>query len=803
MIKHYLTITVRHFWRNRFYSTISILGLSLGIAAFLLITQYIRFENSYETVFPKADHIYRVTQDFYKGSEYVVTDCETPMPLAPSIKEKMPEVIEFARFQHFSPQEIKFKNQKWIPKNVYAVDASAFSLFDYTVLKGDPAKDFDKPFTLVMTRTAARNWFGNLDVIGKLLTHKETNKDFKVVGVIEDMPRNTHLKFDLIFSFSTLKAFGYNMDSWGGNNNYTYVLANEQFDLDTFNKKLWDFSEARYDGRGGKDIWQAEPIRDIHLHSHKTFEPEANSDAKIIYFLGVIAIFIIFISIINYANLYAAKSLERAKEIGIRRILGSYASQMFAQNIFEATIFCLLSGIFSLLFIEIFMGHLRSISDQVLSQSIFQDPNFWITFGVVLVACIIASGLYAQIILSFFKIRDSLKGSPTRTLKSFSLQKVFMIAQFVATFMLVVGTFIVMKQINFMMKQDLGMNLNQVLVLDGPGYNDYKTNIQKAEVLRNELLKMPAITNFSSTTTLPGTELHELSTTTNITLVGDEENRGYNFYFHEIDEHYVPTLGIQFVAGKNFSGGKNSERFCIINEESARILGLSNPKEAIGKAVTFNFGDGSPNLKILGVVKNFHQQSLKEEHIPMLFYYQENSLGLFAAKVQSDNMQKTIEEVKATYNKVFPNYPFSYHFLDEYFNRQYHNEVKFAKITSVFSFLAIFISALGLLGLSTYIALRRTKEVAVRKVLGASVNNIIWILSKGFMIRILIACLIAAPITYLAMKQWLQNFAYQTEISWWIFVLGSLGILIVALLAMSIQTVRAATVNPVESLRQE
>ncbi len=806
MIKHYLKVTLRHLWKNRFYSFISILGLALGVAAFLMISEYVRFETSYESIFPQYERIFRVTQDYYKGTEYIVTDCETPMPLGPKIKADMPEVDEFARFQHFSGQEFKFKNQKWTPQNIYAVDVSAFAMFGYKILKGNPSKDFENPFTLVLSRKAAMNYFGTIDVIDKVLTYEEGGEvmDFKVVGVMENLPQNTHLKFDLIFSFISLKNLGWdNFDYWDGNNNYTYVLTNEKFDQEAFDKKLQAIGQEKYNRADSRITWTSEPIADIHLFSHKTFEPETNSDINIIYFLRVIAIFIIFISIINYVNLYAAKSLERSKEISIRRIMGSRPGEMLAQNMFEAALFCLLSGGLSLLFILLAMGSLKSISDNVLSLAVFGLSSFWINFGLLMLACTVASGLYAQMVLSYFHIRDSLRGSPKMSLKSFSLQKVFIIGQFIATFVLVVGTMIVFRQINFMMGQDLGMNLEQVLVVEGPGYTEYETNKSKVNVLRGELLNNPQILSMSSTVSLPGLPLHELSTTTSITLAGEEDKRGNNFYYHEIDEHFIPTLGSVILAGKNYAKGRNNKDYCIINEESMKIFGIHDPEKAIGQEVTFNWGEDSPKFKIGAVIRNFHQQSLKEEHIPMLFYYKKESLGFFAVKMKTDQLKSTLAKVKQSFEKTFPNLPYNYYFLDEFFNRQYQNEVRFAKLTSVFSFMAIFISALGLLGLSTYIALRRTKEIAVRKVLGASIQNIVWVLSKGFLGRILLACLIATPITYIAMQGWLENFAYRTQLSWWIFALGAFGILATAFLTMSIQTLRAALVNPVESLRQE
>ena len=480
MLKHYLILTLRHFWRNKFYTFISIIGLSLGMAAFMVILQYIRFELSYEDMHPNPELTYRVTLDSYNGEEFVVSDCETPIPLAPTMKNKYPEVKDIVRVQDMSQIQLDYEDQIIKIKKLYAVDPSMFDVFGYKVLEGDPQKAFDKPFKLVIDRSTAIKYFGSTEAIGKILKSRTSDRTVEVVGVIEDVPKNTHLKFDGLLSFETLKKIGWeeNFTQWGNNNNFTYFNTDQALELTSFNEKLRVLSKEQYDG-DDTDRFSAEPIKSIHLYSHKTFEPEANSDVKVIYFLGIIAAFIIIIAFINYINLYSAKALEKSKEISVRQVLGSTPRQMFFPNLLESFLLCMMAGVLALSWIDLSLGFLKNISDGAITFNIFYESSFWTVFGSLLGICALIAGSYAQFMLSFFKIRDALKGTPKLSKKSFAFQKAFIVGQYVATFALIIGTVIVIKQIYFMMNQDLGMKPEQVLVVRGPsGLDDEALTIK-------------------------------------------------------------------------------------------------------------------------------------------------------------------------------------------------------------------------------------------------------------------------------------------------------------------------------------
>ncbi len=798
MLKHYFILTLRHFWRNKFYTFISVMGLSLGIAAFLVVVQYISFELSYEDMHPHSERVYRVTQDFYKGSEYVVTDCETPMPLAPLLKEKFPAVEQFVRVQDIDEVLFEYEGKTIRPEIVYAVDPSFFDIFGYQILRGSPQREFEKPFTAVVTKSFALKHFGKVNAVGEILRSKASDRSLEIVGVVEDVPLNTHLKFDLLFSFETLRKLGWDemFTSWTGNNNFTYFRAGQKLDIKAFNQQLATFSN-KIPEKEDKDIFQAECIRDIHLYSHKTFEPETNSDVKVIYFLGIIAAFTILIAIINYINLYSAKALEKSKEISVRQVLGASFREMFFPNLMEAGLLCVFAGLLSLAWMDLGLSFLKSISDGVIAEQMFFETNFWLWFVGILVICTIVAGLYAQFMLSLFKLRDALRGTPKLSRKSLAFQKAFIVGQYVATFALVIGTVIVIKQINYMMSQDLGMQPEQVLVVRGSVVADSEIHEQRSATFKDELKQQPKIKRVASTNTLPGMELHELNTSTGFSTVDDNRGDGINFYFYWVDAHYIPALGMEIISGQNFRPQQQGS-FVIMNEESVRVLGFASPEAAIGKKI-----ENGGEFTILGVVKDFHQQSLKEAQIPMLFLYQDHPYGYYALKIQSGGIQETIQATQKTFEEVFPDEPFEYFFLDEHFDRQYHNEIKFAKLSGLFAFLAIFISCIGLVGISSYVALRRSKEVAIRKVLGATVQNLVLVLSGSYLKRIAIACLIATPLTYFALQQWLQGFAYRTEISWWLFPMGALTLITLAFLVMSIQALKAALSNPVHSLRDE
>lgn len=802
MLKNYLKTAIRNLWRNPGFSVINISGLAIGMAAFLLIIHYVSFEKSYESYNKYADNIYRVTLDLYNGSEYVVTDCETYPPLGPALKEKMPEVEDFVRVQKMEEiREISYLDKHFMEERVFAADPSVFKLFDLQLVKGNINSVLKSPMQLVITESMAKKYFGDVNAIGKTVKLTPKKESLEIVGVIKDLPLNTHLKMDFLVSWSSMESWGWDMNSWNGNNNYTYLKLSPTVNLVKFNEELKAFSKTQLK----RKILVAEPINDIHLYSHKTFEPEVNGNAQTVNFLLIISVLIILIVSINYINLTTAKSIERAKEVGIRKIIGSSRRSIIAQSITEFLLINVIAALLALILIQVSSSLYVEVIGKNIPMNLLLSLPFWQTLLTLFLFNIILSGLYPAIALSATKPASIIGRSFTGSPKGNLLRKGLVVGQFMATFILLAGTIIIYKQVHYMKHQNLGMDTEEVLVVRGPALtNQDSLEMNKTRLFKTTLQNNPHIKKVSASESLPGVSLHELNTSSGIVQYGQEATSGYNYYIYSIDSAFIPLMNIQMVAGKNYSPGLSRKSEVIINEEAARMLGFKDAQQAVGKKITLGWND-QPFLTVAGVVQNYHQQSLKEKHLPMIHPYLERANGYFALKVQTGNLKETIDEVKQAWNTTLPGHTFNYYFLDEMFDQQYKSDLQFGKITGVFSGIAIFLASLGLLGLISFSTHQRTKEIGIRKVLGASVAGIVTLLSKDFIKLVLIAIVIASPLAYYGMTVWLQEFAYKIDLNQnlWIFVVAGLLALFIALLTISFQAINAALANPVKSLRTE
>ena len=801
MLKNYLKIAYRNLLKNKVFSLINILGLAIGMAACLLIIHYVRFEMSYENFHKNADNIYRVTLDYYNGSEYVVTDCETYGPLGPMLKDQMPEVLDFVRMHHNDVPEVKVGDQKFFEERTYFADSSAFTVFSYDVLSGEPATALSYPFQTVITASTAKKYFGHTDVVGEAVQIADSL--YQVSAVIADLPPNTHLKFDFLLSHTTINRMWdwYEKYEWGGNNEYTYLLMAPGTNLASFNKKLTQLSIDLKD-KIGDDRFVAEPIKDIHLYSHKTFEPEVNGNAEVVYFLLIIAVFIIIIAWVNYINLSTARAVERAREVGIRKVMGSARRQLMGQFLLESAIVSLLAAGIALTFLQISLPIFRDIAGQPLPLNIIADPVFWYLLLGLLGGGTVLSGLYPALVLSSFQPTAVLKGKLHASSHGHWLRKGLVIFQFASTVVLIASTCTVYLQINHLRNQELGMNIAQTLALHAPNL-DVPDSIyrEKFESLKTELLRHASVQSVARSESLPGLSLHELSTNSGIKRVGQDEQEGaYNYYIIRIDADFIPTMNMQLIAGRNFEPEMSNPNPVIINEEAVRMLGFANAEEALGAQITYYRND-KPST-IIGVIKNYYQRSPKEKHIPMIFPYTAYG-SYFTLRLGTGQIRETVEMLESTWQHVFPNSAFHYFFLDEKYDQQYRADTQFGQVVAIFSTLAIFIACLGLFGLSSFTILQRTKEIGIRKVLGASVGQIVRLLSQDFIRLVLVASIVAIPIAYFAMKEWLTGYATRISLSWWLFAIPLGVVLLIALLTVSFQTIKAAVANPAKSLRYE
>ena len=803
MIRNYFRIAYRSLLKNKAFSFINIFGLAAGLAAFLFIIHYVRFERSYERYNKNAPNMFRITLDLYNGSEYVVTDCETYAPTGPILKEKMPEVVDYARMYHNDGlQDIKVGDQKFLEEGIYFADPSAFSLFALNVVHGEPGKALSAPYQTVITRSIARKYFGRENVLDEEIVIDRSK--YHVSAVIEDLPANTHLKFGILLSHATLKQkYGYEEDSWAGNNEFTYLLMKPGTDLAAFNKKLTEFSFSMKE-KINYDRLAAEHMADIHLYSHKTFEPEQNGNARTVSFLLLIAIFIIVIAWVNYINLSTTRAVERAREVGIRKVMGSLKSQLIFQFLSESFLVNGMAATLAYVFFITALPIFRELTGQPLPIELAHDATFWYIFGALWIAGTFLSGIYPAFVLSSFNPSTVLKGKFRSSSHGQWLRQGLVVFQFSATVILLASMCTIYLQITHLRKVDLGMNIEQTLVVRGPN-SEMSDSVYQASyrALKTELLRHPSVQQVAGAGSLPGVSLHELSTTNDVKRIGYEQEGGsYNYYQYNIDADFLAAMGMKLVAGRNFTNDDPNFDKVILNEEAVRRLGFSNAEEAIGSRITRRTRWKGEPPEIIGVIKNYYQRSPKEEHIPMIFTYG-NYAAYFALRLKTSEPAKTIAEVKHVWDAVYPDNLFHYFFLDDQYDQQYRADVQFGAVIGTFSALAVFIACLGLFGLSSFTIVQRTKEIGIRKVLGASVMQIVTLLSQDFAKVIFIAALLALPVAYFAMETWLSNYAVRIDLSAWIFILPVAMIFLFALGTVSVQTIRSALSNPSKALKQE
>ncbi len=798
MLRNYFNTAIRNILKNKIFSVINVLGLSIGMAACLLILHYINYEKSYEHFHQRSDQLYRVTVDSYNGSELVVQDAETHPVLGPELKEKFPEVLDFVRMHDDELVKIKVGDKLYKETRLYFADPSAFDLFSIEILEGDPKAAFHIPFKIALSSNLAALYFGSTDIVGKTIQLPNEGElvDVEIVGVYESLPSNTHLKFNALVSFSTLKKSGYD-PGWNGNNEFTYLLMQKGTDLQAFNDKLVKYSAALND-KIENSIFVAEPMNDIHLYSNKTYEPETNGDAKTIYFLLVVAFFIIVIAWVNYLNLSTARSAERAKEVGVRKVVGSSRLNLIWQFLLESAVINIAAMVLTLIVVQISLPYFIELSGQPLPRFIFTGFSIWVIIALLIVGTIL-SGLYPALALSAFQPVAVIKGKLKSSNHGFWLRRGLVVFQFIITVILIAGTFAVFQQLNFLRSRDLGMKIDEILVVEAPLTIDNDSiNQQRMSVLKSQWRQRSEVQNISNSGSVPGLAHKYLNSTTGVSITGVNSDQNHHTFYHfGIDASFIETLGLGLVEGRNFTDKEKNSDQLILNEEAARLLGFENAADAVGKKI--NFGKTET---VIGVIKNYHHHYLKLSVAPIIYWYKPN--GYFTClDIKTNDIHATLNAVKTDFEKVFPNSTFTYFFLDEKFNQQYAADVRFGKVFGLFATLAIVIACLGLFGLSSFTALQRTKEIGIRKVLGASVPGILVLLSRDYMKLLLIAVVVAVPLANYLIIEWLNNFAVKINVQWWLLALPCVLVGVVAILSVSSQSIRAATINPVDSLKHE
>lgn len=793
MIRNYLRVAFRNLWRHKGFSLLNIIGLTVGMAAFFLIFLYVCFELSYDSFHSKADRIYRIVSDVQTpaGLQHF---SNPPLPTTMGMKEQLPEVELTARASLGDNWMVIRDDQVFETDDVMVADTSLFRVFDFPLVKGDPGRALAGPQSVVLSEATAKKFFGPVDPIGKVLTMTRDKFPCTVTGVMKDIPGNSHLRASMIISVATFERADSTFNkAWNNFGWSEYVLLKPGASAARLQAKLPAYLEAK----GGAALFRnkqvptllLEPLRDIYLYS--TRDDSRTGHITNVYIFSIIGAFIVLIAAINFVNLTTARSVERAKEVGIRKVVGAGKWMLAGQFIGESIILCLMAFILAIGLSVLMLPLFNQLAGKEISTGIFTEPRYGAVLLGIAVLIGIFAGLYPALVLSSFRPVAVLKGKFSTGTRGILLRKGLVILQFTIAIGLMIGTLVVYFQLNYMRSQDLGFNKDQKLIMD-------TRNDSAKLAFKQALSSIPGVLSSSLAGNVPGLSTFPFECQIEN---GRGEMQATASVLYLVDYDYLSQLGMKVTAGRGFSRvfGTDSAKAVILNETAISQLGYTSPKQAIGKRFE-QFGNTGT---IIGVVKDFHLRSLQDPIQAMAMRVEPRNCDLICATIDGRRLKETMSAVEARWKQLLKDRPFSYFFLDEFFNRQYRSEEHFGRLFLNFAILAIFISCLGLMGLAAYSTVQRTKEIGVRKVVGASVGNIVYLLSRDFVKLVGWAFLVAASLSWFFVNGWLRGFAYRIGSYWWIFALAGICTLVIALAAVSWQAVRAALVNPVASLRSE
>ena len=808
MLKLFFKIAWRNLRRNKTYSLINIIGLAIGLASFVLIALYVTDELSYDRYNTKASRIYRINTSVKMGG-YENNMAATSDPMGAALKKDYPEVEQYTRFYAASGSRLIRKGNEFINEDKIAyADSTLFDVFTLPAVRGDTHTALNNPNTVVISESAAKKYFGNVDVVGKNI---ETNSTlYKITAVIKDVPDNSHFDFDFLFSMDNAP---YNFGNYLSHNFHTYLLLKEGTDYKQFEKKFSEYiqryvlpqaqqvmdikSIEEFEKAGNRLEYTLTPLLKIHLYSHLYSELGTNGNIQYVYIFSAVAIFILMLACINFVNLSTARSMKRAREVGVRKVMGTTRANLVRQFISESAMTVLLSMIVALVITLLALEAFNQLASKSLTAGMLLQPKILLIIVLLPVVVSLVAGSYPSFFLSSFKPTDVLKGKIMSGSSKSILRSGLVIFQFATSIVLIIATITVYRQLNFIQNKQLGFNREQVLIVDGTSALG-----NNADAYKNEMSKLPGVTNATYAGYIPVSASARSDNTFSKGAVVSSTN-SFNMQEWEVDYDYIRTMGMHIIRGRNFSRDFGTDSSAIIiNETTASMLGYPDP---VGKKIytLTSFPENKLiSYTIIGVVKNFNFESLRENIGPLCM-----TLGganwSTAFRINAADAGDIITQAERKWKAMATGMPFSYRFLDDSFNNMYRAEQRVGQLAVIFASLAILIACLGLFGLATFMAEQRTKEIGVRKVLGASVQNIIVMLSQDFLKLVVIAAVIAFPIAWWSMHTWLQDFAYRISIGWWIFGIAGVTAALVALVTVSFQAVRAALANPVKSLRTE
>ena len=826
MLKNYLLIAWRNILRNKTNSIINVSGLAIGIASVIMITLYVHDETQYDKFFNNANRIYQVDLDGMMGGQGGVLS-NTPPAVGPALQKSFPEIEAYTRFYVMGDEVIsndagsKMQNH-FTEKKFLAVDSNFLQVFDYAILEGDPKTCLQQPHSIVLTQTTAKKYFGSENPIGRNLILDQYKDPFAVTAVLKDIPSQATIQFDLLIPTAAcppVKRFSW---SWVWLQMNTYVLLNKNVSTDPANIKqlVSKFPEMvrvqaasafkrigqPYDEfikKGNKWDFFLQPLTEVHLYSANIGSQFLYTlgDIKNVYIFSAIAFFIIILACVNFMNLSTAQATRRAKEVGIRKVLGSEKKQLIKQFLTEAMFYSFISTIISLILVAIFLPLFNSVSGKTLNFSSIFHSGIW--FFILLLTFItgLLAGSYPAFYLTSFNPVQVLKGGVfKKNLSNLFIRNGLVVFQFTVSIALIICTIILFQQLQFSQEKDMGLKKDNVIVLPNAAKMESKTE----ETLCQQLQTIPGVLHAGITTSLPSMKSFGDNYIPEASGVQETLAKDIMINSFIVDEEFIPALKIQLLQGRNFSKDFNDSTSVILNETAAKQIGW---KEPLGKTMTYT-GNNDQRFKVIGIVKDFDVESIRNIMAPFALFHSSSKtydvgVSYLVASVDPKSTKKILTEMENKWKNFAPAIPFEYTFLDKSFEAMYNDDQRLGKVFGIFTTLSVFVACLGLFGLSVYTAERRKKEIGVRKVLGASVQSVVNLLSREFVKLIIIAAIIAFPIAWWAMNRWLQDFVYKITIQWWVFAFAALLAFMIAVLTISFQAIKAAIANPVKSLRTE
>ena len=810
MLRNYFKTALRNLWKNKGFSAINIAGLAIGLATCLLILIFVMDELSYDRFNANADRIYRLDGEIKFGGNHFIL-AVAPAPAGPTVLREYPEVLKEMRFRNNGGRLVKKGNQNIKEESVVMADSTLFDVFSLPLIAGDPRTALKEARSVVLTEKMAKKYFDGTNIVGRTLMINDS-VPYKVTGVLKEIPAQSHFHFDFFLSLTESEEAKRTDDGWLSNNFNTYIVLREGTDVKKFEAKMNQGLIVRHVAplvtaavnitmddffKAGNTVqFLLTPLTSIHLHSNKTAELDANGNVQYVYIFSAIAAFILLIACVNFMNLSTARSANRAKEVGIRKVLGSLRGNLISQFMMESVVISFISMLLAVGLAYALVPVFNQLAAKQMEIGLFSRG--WLLPAMVLLVLLVGllAGSYPAFFLSAFRPILVLKGNMAAGFKTSLLRNVLVAFQFFISICLLVGTAVIYRQLSYIQNRELGFNREQVMVV----YNSYVMG-EQARTFKDKLLNLPGIEGATLTAFLPTSDNRNDDA---IFLSPDLDiKRSVSMQVWPIDEQYVPVLGMKMVAGRNFSKDfLTDSNAVIVNEAAVRLMQGQKP---VGSKL-YELDDiktkKTKEYHIVGVVKDFNFNSLREVVTPVALFLQRDN-GRLALRVKTKDVHRLAGQIENEWRKMAPSQPFSYSFMDEEFNNIYRTEQRMGGISLSFSLLAILIGCLGLFGLTAYAAEQRTREIGIRKVLGASVTGIISLLSRDFLRLVVLAMLFAFPVSWWLMRHWLQDFAYRISIGWEIFAVAAVISVGIAMLTVSFQAVRAALANPVKSLRSE